>query len=60
MCKLTAHTIAKISEYCKKWLDLDGEQSTITANVAEHIEHWSFHSEMEPVRDEIVSKIANV
>lgn len=45
LCKLTPHTIAKISEYCKKWNDLDGEQSTVAANVAERIKRWSFKSE---------------
>ncbi|CAB4030839.1 Hypothetical predicted protein, partial [Paramuricea clavata] len=57
LCKLTPHTIAKISEYCKKWIDLDGEQSTIAANIAERIKRWSFHSETELVRDEIARKL---
>ena len=60
LCKLTPHTIAKISEYCKKWIDLDGEQSTIAANIAERIKRWSFHSETELVRDEIATEIANL
>ena len=59
LCKLTPHTIAKIGEYCKKWIDLDGEQSTIAANIAERIKRWSLHSETELVQDEIASEIAN-
>lgn len=41
------------------WIDLDGEQSTIAANVAERIKRWSFHLETEQVRDEIATEIAN-
>jgi hypothetical protein len=59
LCKLTTHTIEKISEYCKRWLDLDGEQSTIAANAAKRIERWSLHSESGALGCEIASEIAN-
>ena len=47
-------------KYCKKWIDLDGEQSIIAANIAGRIKRWSLHSETELVEDEIASEIANM
>ena len=60
MCQLTPQTIAKISEYCKKWIDLDGEQNTIATNVFERIQRWSMQSETEQSPDEVALEIANV
>ena len=59
LCQLTPHTIAKISEYCKKWIDLDGEQNTIATNVFERIQRWSMQSETEQSPDEVALEIAN-
>ncbi|XP_028404106.1 uncharacterized protein LOC114526785 [Dendronephthya gigantea] len=55
LCQLTPHTFAKISEYCQKWVNLDGEQSKIAANVAEFMKHWSLDSENELVPEEIAN-----
>ena len=52
LCQLTSHTIAKISKYCKKWIDLDGEQNKIPTNVFERIQCWSMQSETEQMPDE--------
>lgn len=55
LCQLTPHTIDKISEYCEKWVHLDGEPCKIAANVAERAKRWSLDSEREPVREEIAN-----
>ena len=53
LCLLTPHTISKISEYCDKWINLDGEQSEIAPNIASRIKRWSFDLEGELEREEI-------
>ena len=41
LLKSIRHTVAKVKEYCKNWMYLDGERKRITTKILERMDEYS-------------------